>query len=270
MRVWEGGHSPCGALVLHHLCQREPLLTQSALLTGPFWDRQPSAFAFGRGVWRILPFLLGSPLGFQTSCIMDRILMEPGCLSSACWAFQIKTVTAALHFLLLLPSYANTDIISVLSLWTPLKTNSAYYQQLSLSSFPSKDFPGFRTDQSAMTWPVAISACLDRYPGLQWESISIHCHLTVQLATVLSFCAQPHQKRQFLDINALILHLCPVTQHHNILCSICPWAVALLVVSHWQMHQWSDFRQKELAYEIFVSFNRQLISNNLLMKSLWF
>lgn len=270
MRVWEGGHSPCGALVLHHLCQREPLLTQSALLTGPFWDRQPSAFAFRRGVWRILPFLLGSPLGFQTSCIMDRILMEPGCLSSACWAFQIKTVTAALRFLLLLPSYANTDIISVLSLWTPLKTNSAYYQQLSLSSFPSKDFPGFRTDQSAMTWPVAISACLDWYPGLQWESISIHCHLTVKRATVLSFCAQPHQKRQFLDINALILHLCPVTQHHNILCSICPQAVALLVVSHWQMHQWSDFRQKELAYEIFVSFNRHLISNNLLMKSLWF
>lgn len=97
----EGRLSPCGALVLHHLCQSEPLLTQSALLTGPFWDSQPSAF--GRGVWRILPFLLGSPLGFQTSCIMDRVLMEPGCLSTACWAFQLKTVTAALRFLLLLP-----------------------------------------------------------------------------------------------------------------------------------------------------------------------
>lgn len=166
----EGRRSPCSALVLHHLCQSEPLLTQSALLTGPFWDSQPRAF--GNGVWRTLPFLLGSPLGFQTSCIMDSILMEPGCLSAACWAFQIKTVTAALRFPLLLPSYANTDFISVLSLWTPSKPNSAYYQQLSLSSFPSKDSPGFRTNQSAMTWPVAISGCLDWSSSWHWESTS--------------------------------------------------------------------------------------------------
>lgn len=167
---WKGSqHLACSALVLYHLyCQSEPLLTKSALQTGPLWDNVP--ITFWRVVWRILPFLLGSPLGFQISCIMDRILMETGCLSTACWASQLKTATAALCFPLLFPSCVcqlDSNLISVLSVWTPLKPNSAYYQQLSLNetTFPPIS-PRFRGKSIWITWHVASLCHLDWSPTL--------------------------------------------------------------------------------------------------------
>lgn len=150
-------------------------------------------------MWRILPFLLDSPLGFQTLCIMDRILMETGCLSTACRASQLKTAIAALCFPLLFPSCVcqlDSNLISVLSS-NPIKTQfcllpTAFFKW---NYCPSKGYPRF-TGKSICNYltcrqPMPLGLVLPLHTESASSSLSppwcfATCHRVVHLCLAWS------------------------------------------------------------------------------------